>query len=137
MTSFMHGYAGRATSVTRTNTELTIEALNTLASSWTSSLTCDFRQFHSNNTSVDRPFRAQQTAGLMLRFTILACALALSGCDKGSRSEAATSPPTVTSQAPAPVTGTTFGAGVKQATTVSIDKILEEPAAFGDKVVRV
>ncbi len=78
----------------------------------------------------------------MRRFTILAITLALSGCDKGSTSEAARSPsPSPTTQAPAaapaPVTGTTFGAGVKQAESVSIDKIIDDPAAFSDKVVRV
>ncbi|MEO8705121.1 MAG: DUF4920 domain-containing protein [Kofleriaceae bacterium] len=62
----------------------------------------------------------------------------LSACDKGpTRSEAATVAASPVAVAPAEPTGTKYGAGVTIAETVSIDKILETPAAFKGKTVRV
>lgn len=60
----------------------------------------------------------------------------LAACDKGpSKSEAATT----SSSAPTPteVAGTKYGAGVSLTDTVAIDKILDDPAAFKGKTVRV
>jgi len=74
----------------------------------------------------------------MLRCLFLLGVLAsATGCDRGPKSEAATMS---TSSGPAvatPVKSTSFGAGVTVAESISIDKILAEPAAYNGKTVRV
>jgi hypothetical protein len=69
----------------------------------------------------------------MLRFALLLSLFA--GCDRGPKSEAAT---TSSSPAPAVATKTTsFGKGVTVAETTSISKILATPDAFKGKTVKV
>jgi hypothetical protein len=72
---------------------------------------------------------------------LLTSASLLSACDKGpAKSEAAPPPTTVATAAPAnasPAPGKSFGAGVTLADSVPIDRIIEEPAAFKGKTVRV
>src|SRR4051794_31384995 len=64
--------------------------------------------------------------------------LALSACDKGPKSEAAT---VASNDKPSPgmaaTAKKTFGAGVTMTDAIAIDKILAEPAAYQGKTVRV
>ena len=67
--------------------------------------------------------------------SVVLLSIALSACNKGpSNSEAATQSSKPASEA---TTGTKFGGGVTLGESVSIDKILEQPAAFKGKTVRV
>ncbi len=76
----------------------------------------------------------------MLRCLFLLGVLAsATGCDRGPKSEAATtsSGPAVAAAPTSPGKSTSFGAGVTVAETTSIDKILAEPTAWNGKTVRV
>lgn len=77
---------------------------------------------------------------------LLLLSTSLAACDKSSANTAGTRAPEPVAVAsvaapapatPAPLTGTTFGAGVKLAETTPISAVLADPKAFHGKTVRV